>query len=60
MRHRNQFDQSLFAGSHHRLQIAIQHPRERLLGLPFRMHRRQRLHAVEGEGQLHIHRLLDP
>ena len=60
MRHGDDFDQSLFAGSHHRLQIAIQHPRERLLGLPIRMHRRKGLHAVEGEGQLDVHGLLDP
>ena len=38
MRHRHQFDQSLFAGRRQRLQIAVQHRRERLLGLPFRMH----------------------
>ena len=60
MRHGDDFDQSLFAGRHHRLQVAVQHRRERLLGLPFRMHRRHDLHAVECEGQLDIHRLLDP
>ena len=60
MRHGDDFDQSFFAGLRQRLQVAVQHRRERLLGLPFRMHRRHDLHAVEREGQLHIHRLLDP
>ena len=43
-----------------RLHIAVEHRRERLLGLPFRMHGSQRLHAIERKGQLDIHRLLDP
>ena len=60
MCHRDDFDQSLFAGRRQRLQIAVQHRRERLLGLPFRMHRRKDFDAIEHEGQLHIHRLLDP
>ena len=60
MRHRNQFDQSLFAGRGQCLHVAVQHCCEGLLGLPFRMHRRHRLHAIEREGQLHIHWLLDP
>ena len=60
MRHRHQLDQSLFAGSGQRLHVAVQHRLERLLGLPFRMLRRQRLDAVEHEGELDVHRLLDP
>ena len=60
MRHRDDFDQSLFTGSRQRLQVAVQHRRERLLGLPVRMHGRKRLHPVECKGQLDIHRLLDP
>ena len=43
-----------------RLHVAVEHRRERLLGLPLRMHRREDFYAVEREGQLHIHRLLDP
>ena len=60
MRHRDDFDHSFFAGSRQRLQVAVQHRRERLPSLPFRMHGRKNLHAIECEGQLHIHRLLDP
>ena len=60
MRHRDEFDQSLFAGSGQRLHVAVQHRLERLLGLPFRMHGRHGLDAVEREGELHVHRLLDP
>ena len=60
MGHRDDFDQPLFAGSRQRLHVAVEHRRERLLGLPLRMHRCHGLHAVECEGQLHVHRLLDP
>jgi hypothetical protein len=60
MRHGNDFDQSVFAGSRQLLQVVIQHRRKRLLGLPFGMHRRKSLHPVERKGQLDIHRLLDP
>ena len=60
MRHRNQFDQPLFTGRGQRLQVAVQHRSEGLLGLPFRMHGRHRLHAVECKGKLDVHRLLDP
>ena len=53
-------DQALFAGRRQRLQVAVEHGLERLLGLPARVLRRQRLDAVEDEGELDIHRLLDP
>ena len=57
---RDELDQSLFAGCGQRLHVAVEHRLERLLGLPLRMLRRQRLHAVEREGELDVHRLLDP
>ena len=38
----------------------VEHRLERLLVLPVRILRRQRLDAVEDEGELDVHRLLDP
>ena len=58
--HRDQLDQALFAGRGQRLHVAVQHRLERLLGLPAGVLRRQRLDAVEHEGELDVHRLLDP
>ena len=48
------------AGRRKRFHIAFEHGLERLLVLPFRVLRRQRLDAVEGERELEIHRLLGP
>ena len=53
-------DQALFAGRGQRLHVAVEHRLERLLGLPVGVLRRQRLDAVEDEGELEVHRLLDP
>ena len=41
-------------------QVALEQRGERLLVLPLRMLRRERLHPVEREDQLEIHRLLGP
>ena len=54
------FQQALLAGCGKRLHVALEHRLERLLVFPFRMLRRQRLDAVEREGELEIHRLLAP
>ena len=40
--------------------VAFEQRRKRLLRFPFRMLRRERLHAIEGEDQLERHRLLRP
>ena len=42
------------------LHVALEQRGERLLGFPFRMLRRERLHAVQREEQLEVHRLLGP
>ena len=52
--------QPLLAGGGQRLQVAVEHGLERLLVLPVRVLRRERLDAVEDEGELDVHRLLDP
>ena len=51
---------ALLARRGERLHVALEHRLERLLGLPLRMLRRQRLDAVEREGELEIDRLLAP
>ena len=43
-----------------RLRVALQERRKRLGRLPLRMRGAQRLHAVDDERELHIHRLLGP
>ena len=43
-----------------RLRVALEERRERLGRLPFGMRGPQGLHAVDNEGELHIHRLLGP
>ena len=60
MCHRHELHQPLLAGRGQRLQVAVEHGLERLLGLPAGVLRRQRLDAIEDEGELDIHRLLDP
>ena len=60
MRRRHELHQALFAGGRKRLHVVIQHRLEWLLGFPIRILRRQHLDAIEDEGELDIHRLLDP
>ena len=50
----------LLAAGQRALQVAREDRLERLLVLPLRMLRRQRLDAVEREGELEVHRLLGP
>ena len=49
-----------FAAGERALQVALEQRGERLFVLPLGMLRGQRLHAVEREEQLEIHRLLRP
>ena len=51
---------AVLAASQRGLHVALEQRGERLLVLPLRMLRRERLHAVEREEQLEIHRLLGP
>ena len=60
MRRGDDLHQAPFAGCGQRFHVAFEHGLERLLVLPARVLRRQRLDAVEREGELDIHRLLDP
>ena len=60
MRRRHDLQQALLAGRRERLHVAFEQRLERLLGLPLRMLRRQRLDAIEREGELEIDRLLGP
>ncbi len=60
MRHRHELHQAFFAGRSHCLHVAVQHGLERLFGLPAGVLRRQLLDAIENEGELDVHRLLDP
>jgi hypothetical protein len=60
MRDRHQLDQALFTGSRQSRHVAVEHGLEWLFGLPTRVLRRQLPDAVENEGELDIHRLLDP
>jgi len=60
MRRRRDFEQALLAARHERRLVACEHGRERLLCLPFGVLRRERLDAVEREGELVIHWLLAP
>ena len=61
MGHGHQLDQALLAGRRHG---ACMSPSSTAWNgcvvLPFRMLRRQRLHAIEDERQLDVHRLFDP
>ena len=52
------FDHRLLPARECAFHVALEQRGERLFVLPFRMLRRERLHAVEREDQLEIHRLL--
>ena len=52
-------DRAVAAGQRS-IHVALEQRGERFLGLPFRMLRRQRLHAIEREVELDGHRLLAP
>jgi len=56
----HQFQQCVFAARKDRLEVALECGLERLFLLPLRMLGRERLHLVEGEGELEIHGLLTP
>jgi hypothetical protein len=58
MRGHYQLHDGLFATGKHPFEVTGEEGLERLLFLPFGMLGRQRLDAVEGKGQLEIHRLL--
>ena len=49
-----------FAARERAFKIALEQRGEWLLGLPLRVLRRKRLHAVEGKEELEIHRLFGP
>ena len=51
---------AVLAAGERAFHVALEQRGERLLVLPLRMLRRERLHAVEREEQLEIHRLLGP
>ena len=53
-------DHRLLAAGERGFHVALEQRGERLLVLPLRMLRRERLHAVEREEELEIHRLLAP
>ena len=58
--HRDQLHQTFFARGGERLHVVVQHRLEWLLVGPGRILRRERLDAVQNEGELDVHRLLDP
>ena len=60
VRCRDQLEQALLAERGERLDVALEQRLEGLLCLPFGMLRRQRLDAVEREGDLEVDRLLGP
>ena len=60
VRGHHDFYHGAFASGQRRLDVALQHRRERLLRFPLGVLRRQRLHAVEREDELEVHRLLGP
>jgi hypothetical protein len=60
MRARSDLEQALLAARHERRLVAREHSTELLLRLPFCVLRRERLDAVEREGELEIHWLLAP
>ena len=60
VRCRHDLEQTTLACRGDGFAIAFEHAFEGLLLLPLRMLRRQRLDAVEREGELHVDRLLRP
>ena len=58
VRGHDDFGQRVFAAGERGLHVALEQRGERLLVLPLGMLRRERLHAVEREEELDIHRLL--
>ena len=60
VRGHDDFDHRLLAAGERAFHVALEQRGERLLVLPLRMLRRERLHPVEREDQLEIHRLLAP
>src|SRR5208283_1906814 len=60
MRGHDDFQYRSLTAGEHGLDVALEKRRERLLFLPLGMLRRERLHAVQDEEQLEIHRLLCP
>ena len=60
VRDHDDFEHRLFAAGERALHVALEQRGEWLLRFPLRMLRRERLHAVEREEQLEIHRLLAP
>lgn len=57
---RDQLQETPVAARRQGFHIPVQHRLERLSLAPLRMRRRERLHAVQGKGELDVHRLLDP
>lgn len=53
-------DEATLPGLGQRRHVALKSRLERLFVLPLRMHGGKRLDAIEREGNLHIHGLLDP
>ena len=60
VRRHDELDEALLAGRGERLHVAFEYRLERLRVFPLGMLRRQRLDAVEREGELDVHRLLGP
>ena len=60
VRRHDDFHQRFFAARQRGFHVALEERGERLLVLPFGMLRRERLHAIEREGELEIDRLLGP
>ena len=56
----HQFEQAVLAGFRQGFHVALERRLERLLVLPFGMTRRERLHAVQRERELKVHRLFRP
>ena len=60
VRRDHDFRDGRFAAGERGFHVAPKQRGERLLLLPLRMQRREKLHAVEREQELKIHRLLGP
>jgi hypothetical protein len=60
VRRRNDLQQAFFTRGGQRLHVLVQDRLERLRGFPFRMLRRHRLDAVDGECDLNVDRLFAP
>ncbi len=60
VRRDEEVEEPLLAGGGEGLQVAGEHGRERRRRLPLRVLRCERLHSVEREGELDVHRLLGP